>query len=188
MENNLTPKQKKFVREYLKDLNASQAAIRAGYSPKTARFQASTLLTKPNIQDFIAAEQQKLADDLEVTPERIVAEYAKLAFRDFGELGIWDKKGRLTVKASDTLPQKVLAAIKKVTRRKNKDGDFLILEFYDKKAALDSISKILGLFIEKKEIRMEVSLNEELKRLEETPRPSIPHDVNLLPEPEKCPE
>lgn len=57
----LTPKQQRFVNEYLVDLNATQAAIRAGYSPRTARNQASDLLAKPDIQDAIRsarAEQQ----------------------------------------------------------------------------------------------------------------------------------
>lgn len=54
----LTPKQERFIQEYLIDLNGTQAAIRAGYSAKTANEQASALLAKPNI----AAEVQKLMD------------------------------------------------------------------------------------------------------------------------------
>ncbi|EHX2415852.1 terminase small subunit [Escherichia coli] len=50
----LTPKQELFCREYLKDLNATQAAIRAGYSEKTANEQASRLLAKVNVQNFVA--------------------------------------------------------------------------------------------------------------------------------------
>jgi phage terminase small subunit len=174
MKKKLTPQQRKFVREYLKDLNATQAAIRAKYSPKTARQQACVLLTKPNIQDAIAKEQERIRDDLTVTPERIIAEYCKLAFRDFGELGVWDERGRLVVTASTELPQRVLAAVKRVTRRKNKDGEFLILEFYDKKATLDSLSKVLGLFVEKKQVKVTGDLNLALKELEETPRSPIP--------------
>ena len=50
----LTPKQQRFVEEYLLDLNATQAAIRAGYSKKTARAIASENLAKPNIQEAVA--------------------------------------------------------------------------------------------------------------------------------------
>ncbi len=50
----LTPKQELFCREYLKDLNATQAAIRAGYSEKTANEQASRLLANVNVQNFVA--------------------------------------------------------------------------------------------------------------------------------------
>jgi phage terminase small subunit len=53
----LTARQQRFVDEYLIDLNASQAAIRAGYSEKTSRAIASELLTKPNIQEAINAAQ-----------------------------------------------------------------------------------------------------------------------------------
>ena len=50
----LTDKQELFAREYLKDLNATQAAIRAGYSEKTAKEQAARLLTNVNVQNFVA--------------------------------------------------------------------------------------------------------------------------------------
>ncbi len=53
----LTPKQELFVREYLVDLNATQAAIRAGYSADTARQQGSRLLTDVDVQDAVAAAQ-----------------------------------------------------------------------------------------------------------------------------------
>ena len=59
---NLNEKQKKFVREWIKDYNATQAAIRAGYSPKTARTSASRLLTNENILKYrekILAEVEK---------------------------------------------------------------------------------------------------------------------------------
>lgn len=49
----LTPKQEKFCQEYLKDLNATQAAKRAGYSEKTARVQSARLLSNVNIQNYI---------------------------------------------------------------------------------------------------------------------------------------
>lgn len=51
----MTPRQQKFVQEYLIDLNAKQAAIRAGYSPKTAQEQASRLLSNVKVQNAIAA-------------------------------------------------------------------------------------------------------------------------------------
>ena len=53
----MTPKQAAFVREYLVDLNATQAAIRSGYSANTARAIASRLLTKVNIQEAVAEAQ-----------------------------------------------------------------------------------------------------------------------------------
>ena len=71
MEKKMTEKQKRFCDEYLIDLNATQAAIRAGYSKKTAKVIANENLTKPNIKEYIAermAEKEKelIADQNEV--------------------------------------------------------------------------------------------------------------------------
>ena len=69
---NLTPKQQRFVEEYLIDLNATQAAIRAGYSEKTAKEIGSENLTKPNIAKVIAEAQEKLSNKAQVTVEMVV--------------------------------------------------------------------------------------------------------------------
>ena len=59
--NGLTPKQQRFVEEYLVDLNATQAAIRAGYSKKTAEFQASRLLRNVKVQKAISKAREALS-------------------------------------------------------------------------------------------------------------------------------
>ena len=69
---NLTPKQQRFVEEYLIDLNATQAAIRSGYSEKTAKEIGSENLTKPNIAKAIAEAQEKLSNKAQVTVEMVV--------------------------------------------------------------------------------------------------------------------
>jgi hypothetical protein len=64
LEGRLTPKQERFVSEYLKDLNGAAAAVRAGYSPKTADRQAYALLRKPEISKVLAAaETQRLEEN-----------------------------------------------------------------------------------------------------------------------------
>ena len=68
----LTPKQNLFVKEYLVDLNATQAAIRAGYSPKTAEAIGYENLRKPQIADAIAEHTQKKAHKLEITVENVL--------------------------------------------------------------------------------------------------------------------
>jgi len=70
----LTDKQQRFVAEYLVDLNATQAAIRAGYSEKTARQVGSENLSKPDIADAIAKRQAKVAKKVEVTVESLATE------------------------------------------------------------------------------------------------------------------
>ena len=62
----ITPKQQRFVTEYLIDLNATQAAIRAGYSRKTAQQQGSRLLTNVVVKRAIAAQQDRQLKSVEV--------------------------------------------------------------------------------------------------------------------------
>ena len=68
----LTPKQEAFVREYLIDLNATQAAMRAGYSPKTAQEQSSRLLSKAMVVKAVQTGMDKRADKLSLTAEDVL--------------------------------------------------------------------------------------------------------------------
>ena len=76
----LTPKQERFCEEYLIDLNATQAAIRAGYSEKTAREQAAQNLSKLNIQEKIAELKAERSKRTEITQDRVIKELAAMAF------------------------------------------------------------------------------------------------------------
>lgn len=78
----MTPKQAAFVSEYLKDCNATQAAIRAGYSAKTADAIGKENLRKPPIRAAVDAALAKVADRAEVSAERVIRERARLAFFD----------------------------------------------------------------------------------------------------------
>lgn len=78
----LTPKQALFVAEYLKDLNATQAAIRAGYSEATARQIGAENLSKPDIAAEIAKRTQRHAAKLDITAEKVLAAIAEIAFGD----------------------------------------------------------------------------------------------------------
>jgi phage terminase small subunit len=82
----LIPKQERFVKEYLIDLNATQAATRAGYSAKTADRQGYRLLRNAEIDAAVTEGRMKLAAKLEVTVERIVAELAKIGLWEHGRL------------------------------------------------------------------------------------------------------
>lgn len=101
----LTPKQEAFVREYLVDLNATQAAIRAGYSPKTAREQASRLLSNVNVMDAISAGKAARAEKLEVTAEQVLQwhidqyrinaqTYGKTEFDGESRAQVYDENGK----------------------------------------------------------------------------------------------
>ena len=75
----LTPKQARFVQEYLIDLNAAQAAIRAGYSAKTARVIGHENLTKPDIAAAIKKAMAERAERTELTADWVVDELRKIA-------------------------------------------------------------------------------------------------------------
>lgn len=74
----LNPKQQRFVAEYLKDLNATQAAIRAGYSEKTARAIGAENLTKPDIAAAVAKGQAKIAAKLEICAEDLIRDVVQI--------------------------------------------------------------------------------------------------------------
>ena len=75
---NLTAKQRRFCEEYLVDLNATQAAIRAGYSPKTARIQASQLMAKRHVRERIAELQEEASERTRLTTDRVLADLEHL--------------------------------------------------------------------------------------------------------------
>lgn len=82
----LTPKQQLFVKEYLVDLNATQAAIRAGYKAKTARSIGAENLTKPDIQKAIEEAQSKRAEKVEITAEQVLQRWIDIAYADPNEI------------------------------------------------------------------------------------------------------
>ena len=86
MADNKTVMQKRFVQEYLIDLNATQAAIRAGYSKKTAQEQASRLLSKVKVQADIQKAMKRRSERTGITQDRVLEELALIAFSDISEL------------------------------------------------------------------------------------------------------
>ncbi|CAM3778168.1 terminase small subunit [Litorimonas haliclonae] len=149
----LTPKQKLFVAEYLIDLNATQAAIRAGYSEKTAYSQGQRLLKNVEIQNSLAIAKEKRADRLEITADRIAQEYAKLAFSNMENYIQITSDGEPYVDLSE-LTSDQAAAISEVSVEDFTDGrgedarDVRKVRFklHDKKSALDSLGKHIGFF------------------------------------------
>lgn len=145
MAGKLTPKQIKFIDEYLIDLNATQAAIRAGYSKKTAQRIGSENLSKPLLQEEIQKRRNKLQTKCEITQERVLRELAAIAFAsgaDFAKVvtgGIFD-----TVKMipTDKIPPEKLAAIAGMKMTANG----VEVKLHDKVRALEMLGKYLGLF------------------------------------------
>lgn len=147
----LTGKQDKFVTEYLKDLNATQAAIRAGYSKKTARIIAAQNLSKVNIQAAIEAGQARRRHRMDVSVDSVVAELAKLGFYDIRKAVEWgnvpemDGDGEIQsypvkLVPSDDVDDDTAAAITEVSL--TRDG--VKVKLADKRAALESLLKHLS--------------------------------------------
>ncbi len=82
----LTDKQRTFCEEYMIDLNATQAAIRAGYSEKTAKDIACENLAKPNIQEYLAELKGKRSDKLEIDSTKVLQELLNWAYGDTTEI------------------------------------------------------------------------------------------------------
>lgn len=155
----LTPKQLRFVDEYLIDLNATQAAIRAGYSVKSAALIGHENLRKPNIASEVAKRQSKRAGKLDVTAESVVAELAKLGFCNMQDYMSSGKDGDPYLDFS-ALTRDQAAALSEVTVEDFKDGrgedarDVRRVKFKlaDKRAALVDLGRHLGLFKERVEL------------------------------------
>lgn len=154
----LSEKQKRFVSEYLIDLNATQAAIRAGYSKNSASVQASRLLTNAKVQEELSKQQSKVAERLEITKERIVDELAKIGFANMQDYMRAGPDGDPYLDFSG-LTRDQAAALSEVTVEDFKDGrgedarDVRRVKFklHDKKGALVDLAKMLGFVVEKHE-------------------------------------
>ena len=136
----MNSKMEKFCQEYVVDLNATQAAIRSGYSERSAYSIANKLLRKDEVQGFIKELQSDLQKASGITALRVLREHEKIAFSDTGMI----REGWMTLKDYEELPKEIKDCIQEVATRVTKYGNEVKIKFYDKQRSLDSISRILG--------------------------------------------
>ena len=169
-ENELTPKQRAFVREYLIDLNATQAAIRAGYSEDTAGAIGYENLNKPQIQAAVRAAMDLRAKRTEITADRVLHELAKIGFSDIRKAVRWESSlvteednpdggdvavikhivtNQVQLISSDDIDDETAAAISEISQTATGG---LKIKLHDKKAALVDLGRHLGLFTDKVEL------------------------------------
>ncbi|WP_130861446.1 terminase small subunit [Bacilliculturomica massiliensis] len=171
-----TGKKQKFAEEYLIDLNATQAAIRAGYSPKTAHSQGQRLLKDVDVANYIKQRQKQLQKKTEITQERVLAEYAKLAFFDPRNLFETDGSPKSITELDDETAAAlagldVQEVFEGVGSNRVFAGYIKKYKLADKRGALDSLARHLGMFTDKVEIKGEVNnpyaalSTEDLKKL-----------------------
>lgn len=146
--NTLTKKQKRFVEEYLIDLNATQAAIRAGYSPDTAQQMGSENLSKPVIKNAIDRGIADRSRRTGINQDRVIQEIAKLAFLNPVDVIDMDEA---TVKGEANRDDTACIASVKVKVIPTEDGNITEREVktYDKLKALELLGKHLGMFNDK---------------------------------------
>jgi phage terminase small subunit len=167
----LNAKQQRFVDEYLIDLNATQAAIRAGYSGKTAEQIGYQLLQRTSVAEAVAAGKAALAEKSGVTVERIVAELSKLGFSNMDNFVRRTSEGDIYTDFSEVTHEQ-MAAVGEVTVETYKEGrgddakDVKRVKFKlaDKRAALVDLGKHLGMFVDRSEVKSEVVLTDMIDR------------------------
>ncbi len=151
----LTPKQKTFCDEYLIDLNATQAAIRAGYSSDSAKEIGCENLTKPNIRAYIDKEIANRSKRTGINQDRVIRELARIAFVNANDVINMDEA---TLKADASEDDTATIASVKVKTIPTKEGEGVEREIRlaDKLKALELLGKHLGMFKDKLEIEGKV--------------------------------
>src|SRR5205809_3612902 len=143
----LTSRQRLFVDHYLVHVNATQAAIGAGYSRKTADSQGQRLLKNVEVAEAIEAAMRARAGRTEVNADRVVLELARIAFSDVTRIVQWGPKG-VKLRPSAELSTGDRATIAKVSETVGRAGGgrTLTVRLHDKLGALVALGKHLGLF------------------------------------------
>ena len=164
----LTPKQALFVREYLVDLNGTQAAIRAGYSKKTAASQAERLLRNVEIARAVQAGMDRRASSIEINATRVLQEIAKLAFFDPRKLLNSDGSPK-PIQDLDDETAMAVAGIDIVTKGNDDLGyaDILKIKLADKSKNLELLGRHLKLFTDKVELDVGGELAKRMKEARE---------------------
>lgn len=175
----LTAKQQRFVAEYLVDLNATQAAIRAGYSPKTARQQGARLLTNAVLAAAIAEGQTARFDRLALDADGAIRLNAEIA--GFDPIDLVDEAGNY--RPLKDIPPAARRCIRRIRVHKQNltagDGQtdrVVDYEFYDKHPALDRDYKRHALLKERVEMTHRVTLEDLIAGSYHPDKPEDPDD------------
>lgn len=158
----LNAKQRRFVDEYLIDLNATQAAIRAGYSAKTANEQGSRLLANVSVQAALSDRMKDRERRTEITQDKVLAELAKIGFADIRNALAWgpevmvvdEETGETAVSngvaliPSGKIDDDTASAISEISQT----AQGIKIKMHDKRAALVDIGRHLGMFKDKVEV------------------------------------
>lgn len=170
-EGELTDKQRMFVLEYMRDFNATRAALAAGYSKRAAYSIGWENLRKPEIQAEITLLKEQMTAELGLSVHRVIAEYLKIAFADttdyvdFGTneepvIGmdgpVYDEEGDPVTKTVSFVHFKSAYEVDGTLISEVKQGrDGVSIKFYDKMRALKELEKYLGYMDEETKLRVQ---------------------------------
>lgn len=143
----LTDKQKKFIDEYLVDLNATQAAIRAGYKEKAAYRTGAENLRKPQIQEEIQKRMEERQKRTEITQDMVLQELAAIAFARATDY-VSVMGGMAQVKDTDQLSDSQIAAIAGIKETQNG----IEVKLGSKEKTLELLGKHLGMWSDKLDV------------------------------------
>lgn len=145
----LSARHARFVALYLEDYNATQAYLRAGYSPRSAPANASRLLRRPEIAAAIAEGRQRLAASLAISAERVAQEYARIAFANVDDYMTVDADGAVRIDLAKADRGKRAGLVDVVVTEGDERRPRQVRIKLGKLRALDSLTKRLDLFGEK---------------------------------------
>lgn len=147
----LTPKQERFVEEYLVDLCATQAAIRAGYSVKTAHVIGHENLNKPKISMRVQERLAEISKRTGINQERVLRELARIAFANPVEIVNMDTATILDTASEDDTA--AIASVKvKISSSATGDTEEREIRFWDKNKALELLGKYFSLWVDRNQV------------------------------------
>ena len=139
----LNERQRRFAEEYGVDRNATQAAVRAGYSPRTAYSQGQRLLKNVEVSALVDSFEEERTERTRVTADKVIRELARLAFSDMRSYVKWGEDG-LTDKSSDELSADDAAAVTHVKFTPGRHGKTVEIKLGHKDSALKALAEHVG--------------------------------------------
>ncbi len=154
----MTPKQERFVQEYLIDLSATKAAIRAGYSKRTANRIGPQLLVKTCVAAAIKEAIDQRQRRLEITQDRVVQQLAKIAFSDMKDFAEWNPDG-IRMRPSEDVDGTLVAEVSE-TRSEFAGGSNTTVKIkrFDALKALELLGRHLGMWNDRLRVDMQAQV------------------------------
>jgi len=141
----LTALQQRFVEEYLIDSNGTKAAIRAGLRSRNPRDAGAKMLARKPVAAALEQERERSMERTRITRDRVLLEYARIAFAEIGDIADWDEDA-FVMKPKDEIAKDDRAAVAEIKAKRGKHGPRAQIRMHSKLGALDALGKHLGLW------------------------------------------